>query len=143
MPSYWLLKSEPNCYNYDQLEQDQRTVWDGVTNNGALIHIRAMRKGDKALIYHSGGVRAAIGVAEVLTDPYADPALDNAKLVVVDVAPVRRLPRQVTLDEMKAEPSFEGSTMLRQGRLSIVPLTEAQWASIMALAGDLTPAPSP
>ena len=133
--NYWILKSEPTCYAYADLEREGRTVWDGVTNNGALIHIRKMAPGDTAVFYHSGDERAAVGVAEIVAGPYPDPKQNNEKLAVVDVRPVRRLARPVTLAELKEQPEFEGSTLLRQGRLSIVPLTEEQWRVIAELGG--------
>lgn len=135
-PSYWLLKSEPDSYSYADLERDGATVWDGVNNNAALLHIRAMRPGDLALIYHTGDERQAIGLAELTSAPYADPKLGDPKLVVVDVRPLRRLARPVTLAQIKADPAFDGSALVRQGRLSVVPLPPEQWARLLALAGE-------
>ena len=126
----WLLKTEPNDYSYDQLEEEGRTRWDGVKNPAALKNIRSMKAGDKAFVYHTGKEKAVVGVAEVVTEPYPDPESKNAKLVVVDIEARRRLGRPVTLAELKALPAFEGSPLVRQGRLSVVPLTADQWKTI-------------
>lgn len=124
---YWLLKTEPSAYSWEDLEKEKETRWDGVTAPAALQHIRAMKQGDQAVIYHSGDVRSAIGLAEVTTAPYVDPEGDSAKLAVVDVRAVRRLKQPVTLAEIKANPLFDGSPLLRISRLSVVPLTPEQF----------------
>jgi predicted RNA-binding protein with PUA-like domain len=134
--SFWLLKTEPEAYAYADLERDGSTVWDGVSNNAALIHIRNMRPGDQALIYHTGDERQAVGLAEVTSAPYADPKLGDAKLAVVDVRPLRRLARPVTLAEVKADPAFADFALVRQGRLSVVPVSPEQWARLLAMAGE-------
>ncbi|MFL5805930.1 MAG: EVE domain-containing protein [Roseiflexaceae bacterium] len=134
--SLWLLKTEPDSYAYADLERDGATVWDGVSSNAALKHMRAMRPGDLALIYHTGDERQAVGLAEVTSAPYADPRADDPKLVVVDVRPLRRLARPVTLARVKADESFAGFALVREGRLSVVPVTPEQWARLLALAGE-------
>src|SRR5947209_18335959 len=101
--AYWLLKTEPDCYSWDDLARDKKTAWDGVSNALALKHIRTMKKGDLALIYHTGNERAAIGVAEIVTNPHADPKEDDEKLAIVDLKAKKKLPRPVTLDEFKAD----------------------------------------
>ena len=126
----WLLKTEPNDYSYDQLEQEGRTRWDGVRNPAALKNIRAMKTGDRAFMYHTGKEKAVVGVVEIMTAAYPDPEKKEAKLVVVDIEARKRLGRPVTLAEIKALPAFEGSPLVRQGRLSVVPLTEKQWKTI-------------
>jgi predicted RNA-binding protein with PUA-like domain len=126
----WLLKTEPNDYSYDQLEGEGRTRWDGVKNPAALKNIRSMKAGDKAFLYHTGNQKAVVGVVEVVSGPYPDPESNNAKLVVVDIQARKRLGRPVTLGEIKALPAFEGSPLVRQGRLSVVPLTADQWRTI-------------
>jgi predicted RNA-binding protein with PUA-like domain len=130
----WLLKTEPDRYAWDDLVRDKRTVWDGVTNALALKHIRMMKKGDAALIYHTGDERAAVGVAEITSAPYADPAQDEEKLAVVDLKPKRKLSQPVTLSDIKADPAFAGWDLLRIGRLSIVPVPDAMWDRLMKLA---------
>jgi predicted RNA-binding protein with PUA-like domain len=132
----WLLKTEPDDYAYADLERDGATVWDGVSNNAALMHIRTMRPGDLALIYHTGAERQAVGLAEVTSAPYPDPKAGDAKLVVVDVRPLRRLTRPVTLADVKAEPAFADFALVRQGRLSVVPVTPDQWRRLLAMAGE-------
>ncbi len=134
--AYWLLKSEPHVYSYADLERDTTTIWDGVNNNLALKYIRTMQPGDLALIYHTGDERRAVGIAEVTSQPYADPALDDPKRAVVDVKAVRPLPQPVTLAQIKADPNFEGFDLLRISRLSIVPVSETHWQQILHLAGE-------
>lgn len=135
MPAYWLLKTEPDAYSYADLARDTTTVWDGVANNAALLHMRAMRPGDQAIIYHTGDERRCVGLAEVTSAPYPDPALGDAKLVVVDVRPLRELPRPVGLAAIKADPFFADFALVRQGRLSVVPVSAEQWERLMGLAG--------
>jgi predicted RNA-binding protein with PUA-like domain len=126
----WLLKTEPTDYSYDRLEQEGRTRWDGVRNPAALKNVRAMKPGDRAFLYHTGKEKAVVGVVEVVTAAYPDPEANSAKLVVVDIEPRERLGRSVTLAELKALPAFAGSPLVRQGRLSVVPLTADQWRTI-------------
>lgn len=132
----WLLKTEPDCYSWADLVRDGKTVWDGVSNALALKHIRAMKKGDSALIYHTGDERAAIGIAEVASDPYPAPGEEDEKLTVVDLKAGKALPRPVTLDEFKADPAFASWDLLRIGRLSVVPVPEPMWKRIGLLARE-------
>lgn len=132
---YWLLKTEPEVYSYADLLREGGTVWDGVTNNAALKHLRAIQPGDQALIYHTGDERRAVGLAEVTSAPYPDPRQDDPRLVVVNVRPLRLLPRPVDLATIKADPFFAGFALVRQGRLSVVPVTPEQWARLLAMAG--------
>ena len=132
----WLLKTEPSTYSWDDLLRDKRTTWDGVTNATALIHLRAMRKGDAVLIYHTGDQRAAVGVAEVASNPYPDPKANNDKIVVVDLKPKKKLANVVSLDQIKADPAFAGWDLLRIGRLSVVPVPEPMWKRLEALAAS-------
>jgi predicted RNA-binding protein with PUA-like domain len=134
--AFWLLKTEPDHYSYADLERDGATIWDGVANNTALMHIRTMRPGDLALIYHTGDERQAVGVAEITSAPYADPQAGDPKLVVVDIRPLRRLPRPVTLAAVKADPEFADFGLVRLGRLSVVPVNQAQWAKLLRMAGE-------
>ena len=137
MNKFWLLKSEPDNYSYADLERDGATTWDGVANNTALMHIRTMQPGDLALIYHTGDERQAIGLAEITSAPYADPKLGDPKLVVVDLKPLRRLPLPVTLAAVKADPEFADFALVRQGRLSVVPVTPEQWGKLLGMAGEV------
>src|SRR5215211_1235841 len=136
MTRFWLLKTEPEAYSYADLERDGATVWDGVSSNAALKNIRDMRPGDQALIYHTGDERRAIGLAEVTSAPYADPRLDNPKLVVVDVRPLRRLAKSVALADVKADPAFANVARVREGRLSVVAVTPEQWQRLLGMAGE-------
>ena len=126
----WLLKTEPGTYSYDDLEREGRAVWDGVANPVALRNLRAMKAGDRAFVYHTGDERAVVGRAEVVKTAYPDPRGDNDRLVVVDLKAAGRLARPVTLDEIKKLPVFADSPLVRQGRLSVVPLTAAQVKAI-------------
>ena len=134
--AYWLLKTEPSTYSWSDLVRDKKATWDGISNATALIHLRAMKKGDLALIYHTGDERQAVGLAEVTSAPYADPKLGDPKLVVVDVRPLRRLLRPVTLAAVKADPVFAGFALVREGRLSVVPVTPELWSRLLAMAGE-------
>ena len=127
----WLLKTEPSAYSYDDLEREGRAVWDGVTNPVALKNLRAMKAGDEAFVYHTGDAKAVVGRARVARAAYADPKKGDARLVVVDLEPQGRLKVPVTLAEMKAMPAFADSPLVRQGRLSVVPLTPPQWKAVL------------
>ncbi|GAB4206068.1 MAG: EVE domain-containing protein [Roseiflexaceae bacterium] len=135
--AYWLLKTEPESYSFADLQRDGTAVWDGVANNAALKHMREMAPGDQVLIYHTGDERQAVGLAEVTSAPYADPTAGDPKLVVVDVRPLRLLARPVTLAAIKAEPQFAGFALVRQGRLSVVPVTTEQWQRLLDMAGEM------
>ena len=130
----WLLKTEPDSYSWDNLVRDKRAAWDGVSNALALKHIRSMKKGDAALIYHTGDERAAVGIAEVIGAPYPDPNEGDDKLVVVDLKPRKKLDRPVTLSDIKADKAFAGWDLLRIGRLSVVPVPDAMWDRILELS---------
>jgi predicted RNA-binding protein with PUA-like domain len=127
----WLLKTEPSAYSYDDLEREGRAVWDGVTNPVALKNLRAMKAGDEAFVYHTGDEKAVVGRARVARAAYADPKKGDARLVVVDLEPVGRMKVPVTLAEIKAMPAFADSPLVRQGRLSVVPLTPPQWKAVL------------
>jgi predicted RNA-binding protein with PUA-like domain len=135
MPNYWILKSEPSVYPFEQLQRDGRTVWDGIRNALALIHVRSMADGDRALFYHSGDGRELVGLARIVGAPYADPKERDPKLVVVDLVPERALPRPVTLAAIKADPALADLGLVRQSRLSVVPVPPAQWKRLLGMAG--------
>jgi predicted RNA-binding protein with PUA-like domain len=132
--AYWLLKTEPDCYSWNDLARDKSTTWDGVSNALALKHIRSMKKGDAALLYHTGNERKAVGIAEVKSNPYPDPSADDEKLVVVDLKAKKKLPSPVTLSDIKADKTFVGWDFLRIGRLSVVPVPEPMWNRILELS---------
>jgi predicted RNA-binding protein with PUA-like domain len=132
--AYWLLKTEPGTYSFSDLERVKKTTWNGITNTTALKHIRSMKKGDQAFIYHTGDERAVVGVAEIVSGPYADPKEDNEKLVVMDIKAKKKLAKPVTLDAIKADKAFAGFDLLRIGRLSVVPVPAGMWKRISELA---------
>jgi predicted RNA-binding protein with PUA-like domain len=132
----WLLKTEPSVYSYDDLERDQKTVWDGVSNNLALKHIRQVQKGDLALIYHTGEEKAIVGIAEVASPAYADPKQNDPKLAVFELKPKRRLARAVSLAEVKANEKLKDFELVRMARLSVMPVTDAVWKALMKMAGE-------
>lgn len=131
----WLLKSDPEHYSFADLERDSQTVWDGVSNNLALKHLRGVHRGDQVIVYHTGTERAAVGLAEVTSDPYVDPKQKDPRLVVIDLSARRKLPRPVTLDEIKKMRSLKGFDLVRMPRLSVMPVSDEQWKIIMSAAG--------
>jgi predicted RNA-binding protein with PUA-like domain len=134
MAQRWLFKTEPGAYSYARLETDHRTTWDGVKNALALRHLGAVAKGDEVLVYHTGDEKAAIGIARVTRGAYPDPKQKDAKLVVVDLEAERALPRPVTLAEMRANARLAGFDLLRLPRLSVMPVSAAQWTEILRMA---------
>jgi predicted RNA-binding protein with PUA-like domain len=127
----WLMKSEPAAYSWDDLERDGGTEWDGVRNNAARLHLRAMKPGDEAFLYHSMSDKAVVGIMRIASDPHPD-AKDDA-WVAVRVEPVRRLERPVTLAEIKAEPKLKDMELLRQSRLSVAPVRDEEWKRVIAM----------
>ncbi len=134
MAQKWLFKSDPETYSLSDLEREGKTVWDGVSNNLALKHLRSVRKGDSVLIYHTGEERAVVGIAEVLSDACPDPKQKDPRLVVVDIKAVKRLPRPVSLDEIKKQASLRDFALVRLPRLSVMPVSESQWKELLTLA---------
>jgi predicted RNA-binding protein with PUA-like domain len=136
VPGSWILKTDADNYDFDRLVRERRTMWDGVRNALALQHIRAMRRGDRALIYHSGAEKAIVGLARIASVPYPDPTAGDSKLAGVDVEAVRPLARPVTLATVKAERALAELGLVRMSRLSVVPVSGAHWKRLMALAGE-------
>ncbi len=134
MANRWLFKEEPSHYSFDEFVRDGRAVWDGVANNLALRHLRQVRRGDLFFYYHTGKEKAVIGTGKVVGDPRPDPQADDPRLVVVDVAPVERLPNPVTLARIKSTPELQDWELVRLARLSVMPVSAAQWAAIERLA---------
>lgn len=130
----WLVKEEPEHYGYDALERDGRTVWAGVRNPLAQKHLRGIRKGDRVFYYHTGKEKAVVAVATALTDAYPDPDDPSGTRVVVDLAPQKKLARPVTLAEIKADRSFASFPLVRMSRLSVMPVTDDEWARVEALS---------
>jgi predicted RNA-binding protein with PUA-like domain len=131
---YWLMKSEPNKYSWDDLVRDGRTIWDGTRNHQVAIYLRSMKIGDQVLFYHSNEGLEAVGIMEVVEEAHLDATDPKGKFVAVDVAPVRPLNKPVTLATMKAEPALSDMAMFRQFRLSVVPLTAQHWSTILAMS---------
>lgn len=129
----WLLKTEPATFSFADLVRERRSVWDGVSNPVALKHLRAMKVGDEAFVYHTGKEKAVAGIAKVVKAAYPDPKADDPKLVVVDLSPVRPLARPVTLAAIKADPRFAGWELVRVPRLSVMPVSADQWEWITAM----------
>jgi predicted RNA-binding protein with PUA-like domain len=132
--AYWLFKEEPDHYSLEDLFRDKRTTWAGVENNLALKHLRSVQKGDRVLYYHTGKEKAVVGVMEVVKGPYPDPERDDDRLVVVDVKPISRFDRPVSLAEIKADPKFADFALVRISRLSVMPVTDKQWSEIERLS---------
>lgn len=134
MANYWLVKTEPSTYSYDDLERARTAVWDGVKNPVALRNLRAMHPGDQVLVYHTGDEKAVVGWATVVSAPYADPKKKDPKLIVIDLRAHRRLPQPVTLTQIKADKTLSELPIVRQGRLSVSPVTAPQWSKLLKLA---------
>ncbi len=130
--AYWLMKSEPSSYSWDDLVRDRGTMWDGVRNNAARLHLRAMKPGDQAFFYHSMDQRAVVGIMKITGT--GEPDGEDGSWVKVPVEPVRELARPVTLGEIKAEPSLSKMELIRQSRLSVAPVREEEWKKILEMA---------
>ena len=130
--AYWLMKSEPESYGWADLVRDGGTEWDGVRNNAARLHLRAMKPGDEALLYHSMSDKAVVGIMRIAGEPHPDARDGN--WVAVRVEPVRELERPVTLKEIKAEPSLKDMELLRQSRLSVAPVRAEEWKKVLEMA---------
>ena len=133
----WLVKEEPEHYSYDQLERDRKTVWAGVRNPLAQKHLRGIQKGDRIFYYHTGKEKAVVAIARAIGNAYPDPDDASGKSYVVDVAPVERLRRPVTLAEIKADKAFASFPLVRMARLSVMPVTDTEWARIERLSGEI------
>ena len=132
--AYWLMKSEPGAYGWDDLVRDGGTDWDGVRNNAARLHLRAMKPGDEAFFYHSMTDKAVVGIMRI-TGP-GKPDGEDGAWVKVPVEPVHPLPRPVTLAEIKAEPKLAKMELIRQSRLSVAPVRDEEWRVILAMVGE-------
>lgn len=133
--NYWLMKSEPDAFSYDDLVKKGKAEWDGVRNHTAQINMKAMKKGDLAFFYHSNIGLEVVGIMEIVEEAAPDSTDETGKWIAVHVAPREKLPRPVTLKAMKADPAFSDMVMLRQSRLSVAPVSEAEFKHILKLAG--------
>jgi len=132
--AFWLFKEEPGCYSFADLERDGATTWSGVTNALAQKHLRAVKKGDQILFYHTGGEKAVVGVVEAAADPTPDTEDETGKRVAVRVKPVKKLKNPVTLAAIKADKAFAGWELVRIGRLSVMPVPPELWKKIEHMA---------
>ena len=134
--AYWLVKSEPFKYSWEQFVNDQQTFWDGVRNYAARNNLRAMKEGDEVLFYHSNEGLEVVGIARVVKEAYQDPTTDEDAWVVVDLKPVKKLKQPVTLKQIKADERLKNMDLLRLGRLSVGTVKDEEWSVIMELAGE-------
>jgi predicted RNA-binding protein with PUA-like domain len=132
----WLFKQEPEAYSYDMLVRDGSTLWDGVANALARQHLRSVQVGDRVLYYHTGKEKAVVGEMRITAGPFTPENSPDPKAVVVRVAPVRRLPKPVTLERIKAEPLLKDFELVRISRLSVMPVSQAVWDRIEAMANE-------
>lgn len=130
---YWLVKSEPSKYSWDKFVEDKRTYWDGVRNYTARNNLKAMKKGDEVFFYHSQEGLEIVGIANVAKEAYQDPTTDDTNWVVVDLKPVKKMKKPVTLATIKADKRLEGISLVKQGRLSVCPITDEEWDIILQL----------
>ncbi len=133
--AYWLLKSEPFKYSWDQLEKDKKTFWDGVRNYAARNNLRAMKKGDLAFFYHSNEGLAIVGIAKIVKEAYQDPTSEDNAWVAVDVAPYKKLKREVTFAQIKANKRLQNIALVKLSRLSVQPVTAEEWDIVLEMAG--------
>jgi predicted RNA-binding protein with PUA-like domain len=133
--AYWLVKSEPFKYSWDQLVKDGKTFWDGVRNYAARNHLKEMKKGDEVLFYHSNEGLEIVGIAQVVKEHYPDPTSDDPQWVVVDLKPLKKMKNPVSLAVMKADKRLAEMKLIKIGRLSVSPVTGSEWKAIMELGG--------
>lgn len=134
--AYWLIKSEPFKYSWDQLVKDKQTFWDGVRNYAARNNLKAMKKGDLAFFYHSNEGLEIVGIAKVAKEHYQDPTTDEEAWVVVDFAPHKKLKKPVSLADLKKDKRLANMALIRLGRLSVQPVTDEEWKIVMEMAGE-------
>ncbi len=132
--AYWLVKSEPSAYSWDQLVKEKQTCWSGVRNYAARINLRAMKKGEEVLFYHSNEGVEIVGIAKVVKETYQDPTIDDDRWVAVDIKPVRKLKKTVSLNQLKADKRFANMDLVRLGRLSVQTVKPEEWEMVMELA---------
>jgi len=134
--AYWLVKSEPDAYSWEQLEKDKQTVWSGVRNYAARLHLRAMKKGDEVFFYHSNEGLNIVGIAKVVKEAYPDPTADDDTWSAVDIKAFKKLKQPVSRDAIKADKKLANMALVRLGRLSVQPVTDEEWNIVMAMAGE-------
>ncbi len=134
--NYWLIKSEPFKYSWEQFEKDGKTFWDGVRNYAARNNLRDMKKGEKVFFYHSNEGLNIVGIAEVLNEAYPDPTIDDERWLAVDFKPVKALKKPVSLADIKQTPALENMELIRLSRLSVSRVTEKEYKQILKMAGE-------
>ena len=134
--AHWLVKSEPSAYSWEQLEKDKQTVWSGVRNYAARLHLRSMKKGDEAFFYHSNEGTSIVGIAKVIKEAYQDPTTDDDRWVAVDIKVHKKIKTPVSLDTVKKDKRLANMALVRLGRLSVQPVTDEEWKIVMELAGE-------
>jgi predicted RNA-binding protein with PUA-like domain len=132
--AFWLVKSEPSVFSYDQLEKEKHATWDGVRNYAARLHLNGMKKGDEVFFYHSNDGLAIVGIAKVSKEHYQDPSTTDERWVAVDLKPFKKLKNPVSLDAIKKDRRLANMALVRIGRLSVQPVTEAEWKIILEMA---------
>ena len=134
--AYWLVKSEPSVYSYDQLVKDKGTVWDGIRSYASRLHLNAMKKGDEVFFYHSNEGLDIVGIAKVAKEAYPDKSDTEGKWVAVDLKPFKKLKKPVSLEQIKKDKRLSNMALVRIGRLSVSPVTEKEYEAVMDLAGE-------
>lgn len=134
--AYWLVKSEPFKYSWEQLEKDKQTFWDGVRNYAARIHLKSMKKGDEVFFYHSNEGLEIVGIAKVAKEHYPDPTANDETWVAVDLKPYKKLKKPVSLEQIKADKRLADMALVRLGRLSVQPVTEKEWKTVLEMSGE-------
>jgi predicted RNA-binding protein with PUA-like domain len=134
--AHWLLKSDPDAYSFDDLVNDKTTRWDGIRNHQARSHVAAMKAGDQCLVYHSGSEPAIVGTAKIVKSAYPEPKADDPRWVCVDIQAGKRLKRSVPLAEIRKHPELSNMGIVRQSRLSVCPVTDAEWDAAIELGGS-------
>jgi len=134
--SYWLVKSEPSVYSWDQLVKEKQTAWTGVRNYAARLNLRAMKKADEVLYYHSNEGTEIVGIAKVIQEAYQDPTTDDDRWIAVDIKAVKKLKKPVSLDMLKKDKRFANMDLVRLGRLSVQTVKDEEWGMVMELAGE-------
>jgi predicted RNA-binding protein with PUA-like domain len=134
--SYWLVKSEPSAYSWEQLEKDKQTQWTGVRNYAARVHLNGMKKGDEVFFYHSNEGLDIVGIAKVVKTAYQDPTTDDDRWVAVDIKAHKKLKKPVSMEVIKKDKRLKDMALVRISRLSVQPVTEKEWTAVMELAGE-------
>lgn len=135
--NYWLIKSEPHKYSWEKFNEDKRTFWDGVRNYQARNNLKGMKEGDLVLFYHSNDGKEVVGIAKVVKEFYQDPTTEDTNWVVVDLEPIEKMEKPVTLEQIKADELLQNISLVRQGRLSVMSLKAEEFDRIVALGNDL------